>query len=85
MPYVPLTHCHYRSIVYYLLRVCQRPACRSDGDRGLDDLRPEEYGNESVKEAFVLRGELPGYWLDWLLRSRKGHYYRKCYPSLSLA
>jgi len=44
----------------------------------------EEYGDESVKEAFVLRGDLPGYWLDYLLRSRKGHYYRKCYPSLSV-
>ncbi len=45
----------------------------------------EEHGDESVKEAFVLRGDLPGYWLDYLLRSRKGHYYRKCYPSLSVA
>jgi hypothetical protein len=45
----------------------------------------EEYGDESVKEAFVLRGDLPGCWLDYLLRSRKGHYYRKCYPSLSVA
>ena len=44
----------------------------------------EEHGDESVKEAFVLRGDLPGYWLDYLLRSRKGHYYRKCYPSLSV-
>jgi hypothetical protein len=45
----------------------------------------EEHGDESVKEAFVLRGDLPGYWLDYLLRSRKGHYYRKCYPTLSVA
>jgi hypothetical protein len=44
----------------------------------------EEHGDVSVKEAFVLRGDLPGYWLDYLLRSRKGHYYRKCYPSLSV-
>jgi hypothetical protein len=43
-----------------------------------------EHGDESVKEAFVLRGDLPGYWLDYLLRSRKGHYYRRCYPSLSV-
>jgi hypothetical protein len=45
----------------------------------------EEHGDESVKEAFVLRGDLPGYWLDYLLRSRKGNYYRKCYPSFSVA
>lgn len=44
----------------------------------------DEHGDESVREAFVLRGNLPGYWLDYLLRSRKGHYYRKCYPSLSV-
>ena len=44
----------------------------------------EEYGDESVRAAFVLRGDLPGYWLDYLLRSRKGHYYRKRYPSLSV-
>jgi hypothetical protein len=44
----------------------------------------EEYGDESVKEAFVLRGDLPVWWLDYLLRSRKGHYYRKCYPSLAV-
>jgi len=43
----------------------------------------EEYGDESVRTAFVLRGDLPGYWLDYLLRSHKGHFYRKGYPSLS--
>lgn len=44
----------------------------------------EEHGDESVKAAFLLRGDLPGYWLDWLLRSRKGHFYRKRYPTLSV-
>ena len=44
----------------------------------------EEYGDESAKAAFLLRGELPRYWLDWLLRSHKGHFYRKRYPSLSV-
>ena len=43
-----------------------------------------EYGDESVRAAFVLKGDLPGYWLDWLLRSRKGHFYRKRYPTLSV-
>ena len=43
-----------------------------------------EYGDESVKTAFLLKGDLPGYWLDYLLRSRKGHFYRKRYPTLSV-
>lgn len=44
----------------------------------------EQYGDESVRSAFVLRGDLPGYWLDYLLRSFKGHFYRKRYPFLSV-
>ena len=44
----------------------------------------EEYSDESVKSAFLLRGELPGYWLELLLRSHKGHFYRNRYPSLSV-
>ena len=44
----------------------------------------EEYGDESVKAAFLLKGDLPGYWLDYLLRSRKGHFYRKRYPALAV-
>jgi hypothetical protein len=44
----------------------------------------EEYGDESVRSAFKLKGDLPGYWLDYLLRSRKGAFYRKRYPSLSV-
>ena len=43
-----------------------------------------EYGDESVKTAFLLKSDLPDYWLDFLLRSHKGLYYRKRYPSLSL-
>jgi len=43
----------------------------------------EEYGDESVRTAFMLRGDPPSYWLDYLLRSHKGHFYRKRYPSLS--
>jgi hypothetical protein len=45
----------------------------------------EEYGDESARTAFLLKGDLPGYWLDWLLRSRKGHFYRRRYPTLSVA
>ena len=44
----------------------------------------DEYGSESVKAAFLLRGEQPGYWLDYLLRSHKGQFYRKRYPFLSV-
>jgi hypothetical protein len=44
----------------------------------------QEYGDESVKTAFLLKGDLPSYWLDYLLRSHKGHFYRKRYPSLSV-
>ena len=43
-----------------------------------------EFGDESVRAAFLLRGDLPGWWLDWLLRSRKGHFYRKRYPTLAV-
>ncbi len=34
-------------------------------------------------EARLLRIQ-PGYWLDYLLRSHKGQFYRKRYPSLSV-
>jgi len=44
----------------------------------------EEFGDESVRVAFLLKGDLPGYWLDYLLRARKGIYYRNRYPSLSV-
>jgi hypothetical protein len=44
----------------------------------------EDYGDESVRSAFLLRGDLPGYWLDYLLRSRKGHFYRKRYPTVAV-
>jgi hypothetical protein len=44
----------------------------------------EEYGDESVKAAFLLKGDLPGYWLDYLFRSHKGQFYRKRYPCLSV-
>ena len=43
-----------------------------------------EHGDVSVKTAFFLRGDLPSYWLDYLLRSHKGHFYRKRYPSLAV-
>ena len=44
----------------------------------------DEYGSESVKEVFLLRSGQPGCWLDYLLRSHKGQFYRRRYPSLSV-
>jgi hypothetical protein len=44
----------------------------------------KEYGNESVRVVFLLKGDLPGYWLDYLLPSRKGHFYRKRCPTLAV-
>ena len=43
-----------------------------------------EYGDESVKATFFLKGDLASYWLDYLLRRHKGQFYRKRYPSLSV-
>jgi hypothetical protein len=43
-----------------------------------------EYGDESVRTVFFLRGDLPDYWLDYLLRSHKGTFYRKRYPHLAV-
>lgn len=40
----------------------------------------EEYGDESVKTALLARSDVPGYWRDYLLRSRKGHFNWKQYP-----
>ncbi|GMU20504.1 MAG: hypothetical protein AMXMBFR13_06010 [Phycisphaerae bacterium] len=42
------------------------------------------YGAESVKAAFRLPGDAPEYWLEYLLRSRKGHFYRKRYPAVAV-
>ncbi len=44
----------------------------------------DEHGSESVKAAFLLRDDQPGYWLDYLLRSHKGQFYRKRYPFVSV-
>ena len=34
--------------------------------------------------VYTERGNLPSYWLDYFLRSFKGHFYRKRYPFLSV-
>jgi hypothetical protein len=43
-----------------------------------------EFGDESVQKAFVLKGKVPSYWLDYLFRIRKGHFYRRRYPTLAV-
>jgi hypothetical protein len=43
-----------------------------------------EYGIESIKTVFLLSKCKDDYWLDYLLRSLKGQFYRKRYPSLSV-
>lgn len=42
-----------------------------------------EHGAESIKAAFMLGKCDEGFWLDYLLRSHKGHFYRKRYPPIS--
>jgi len=44
----------------------------------------EDYPSASVKAAFRISEEAPDYWLEYLLRSRKGHFYRKRYPTVSV-
>jgi hypothetical protein len=43
-----------------------------------------EFGGESVKRAFRLQSGLPSYWLDYLLRSYKGCFFRKRYPTVAV-
>ena len=43
-----------------------------------------EYGDHSIRRAYLLREGTPDYWLDYLLRSHKGYFYRKRYPSMSV-
>ena len=40
--------------------------------------------DRSIKMAFGVSDEAPGYWLDWLLRCWKGEFYRPRYPSVSV-
>lgn len=43
-----------------------------------------EHGDESARTAFRLPLDAPAYWLDYLMRAYKGHFYRKRYPSISV-
>lgn len=44
----------------------------------------QEHGGESIKAAFLFPKDSPGYWLDYLLRCHKGHFFRRRYPTLSV-
>jgi glycerol-3-phosphate dehydrogenase len=44
-----------------------------------------EYGDASVAAAFLIQRETVPEYLEYLLRRYKGHFYRRRYPSLSLA
>lgn len=44
----------------------------------------EHGGEESIKAAFMLTKCSQSYWLEYLLRSLKGHFYRKRFPQLSV-
>lgn len=44
----------------------------------------DEHGDDSIRTAFMLKGNRESYCLDYLLRRYKGHFYRRRYPSLSV-
>ncbi len=43
-----------------------------------------EYGDESVRRAYLLPDDPPAYWLDYLLRRFKGRHYKRRYPPVSV-
>ncbi len=44
----------------------------------------QEYGDASIVAAFLIPQDSDKYFLEYLLRRYKGHFYRKRYPSLSI-
>ncbi len=44
----------------------------------------QEYGDESIASAFFIPQDCEKYYLDYVLRRYKGHFYRNRYPSLSI-
>lgn len=44
----------------------------------------EHGGETSIKKAFLLEECDQEYWLDYLLRNRKGHFFRKRFPAFSV-
>lgn len=43
-----------------------------------------DHGAGSIRAAFLLDADAPSYWLEYLLRKHKGHFYRRRFPTLSL-
>jgi hypothetical protein len=44
----------------------------------------QEDGDDAIAAAFLIPRECNPYYLEYLLRRHKGHFYRKRYPSLSI-
>jgi len=44
----------------------------------------QDYGDASIAAAFVIPQDCDTYYVEYLLRRYKGHFYRKRYPSLSI-
>ena len=43
-----------------------------------------DYGDASIAAAFLIPQDCDKYYLEYLLRRYKGHFYRKRYPSLTI-
>ena len=43
-----------------------------------------EYGDKSMRVACLIPDKVNQYYLDFLFRRHKGHFYRKRYPTISL-
>jgi hypothetical protein len=44
----------------------------------------QEYGDDSIAAAFIIPQNTDKYYMEYLLRRYKGHFYRHRYPSLSI-
>jgi len=44
----------------------------------------KKYGDDSIRVAFLIPDTVNQYYLDFLFRRHKGHFYRKRYPTISL-
>ena len=44
----------------------------------------QEYGDDSIRVAFLIPDKVNQYYLDFLFRRHKGHFFRKRYPAISL-
>lgn len=44
----------------------------------------QDYGDASIAAAFLIPQDAATYYLEYLLRRYKGHFYRKRYPSLTI-